>query len=82
MIESSNVAQMSRLSIQLSVIFAVIGVGLLYLYIAISSVPDTTKILWASGLSIGVAFTFLVVWTIARDIMKESDRFTKRKSMP
>ena len=56
------------------------GIGLLYLYILMSSAPGTVKVLWASGLSIAVALTFLVIWTIARDIMKENDLLTRPRT--
>ena len=71
MVEKETAVQVSRMSIQMAGVFAVIGVGLMYLYIAIAEVPDTTKLLWASGLSLGVAFTFLVIWTLARDMSKQ-----------
>jgi hypothetical protein len=79
MTESDTAAQISKVAIQLSTAFAVVGIGLLYLYILISPAPDTVKVLWASGLSIAVALTFLIIWTIARDVMKESDRMARRR---
>ena len=80
MVEKETAAQASKMSIQMAGVFAVVGVGLMYLYIAIAEVPDTTKVLWASGLSLGVAFTFLVIWTFARDLVKQRD--SQRKPMP
>ncbi len=80
MVEKETAAQLSKMSIQMAGIFAVIGVGLMYLYIAIAEVPDTTKILWASGLSLGVAFTFLIIWTFARDLVRQRD--SQKKQMP
>ena len=80
MADTGTAAQLSKVAIQLSATFAVVGIGLLYLYIMISSAPDTVKVLWASGLSIAVALTFLVIWTIARDVLKENDRLTRRRT--
>jgi uncharacterized protein with GYD domain len=80
MVEKETAAQLSKMSIQMAGVFAVIGVGLMYLYIAIAEVPDTTKILWASGLSLGVAFTFLIIWTFARDLVRQRD--SQKKQMP
>jgi len=71
MVEKETAVQVSKMSIQLAGVFAVIGVALMYLYVAIADVPETTKLLWASGLSLGVAFTFLVIWTFARDISRQ-----------
>lgn len=69
------------MSIQLSAVFAMVGVALLYLYIVVSEVPETMKILWSSGLSIGVAFSFLIMWTIARDAEREREREARRKAV-
>jgi len=80
MVEKETAAQLSKMSIQMAGVFAVIGVGLMYLYIAIAEVPDTTKILWASGLSLGVAFVFLIIWTFARDLVRQRD--SQKKPMP
>jgi len=80
MADTGTAARLSKVAIQLSAMFAVVGIGLLYLYIMISSAPDTVKVLWASGLSIAVALTFLVIWTIARDVLKENDRLTRRRT--
>jgi hypothetical protein len=80
MADTGTAAQLSKVAIQLSAAFAVVGIGLLYVYIMISSAPETMKVLWASGLSIAVALTFLVIWTIARDVMKENDRLTRRRT--
>lgn len=73
MVEKETATQVSRMSIQLAAIFAIVGVALMYLYIGIADVPDTTKILWASGLSLGVAFTFLVIWMFARDFVRQRE---------
>lgn len=80
MTDTGTAAEISKIAIQLSAAFAVVGIGLLYIYILISTAPETTKVLWASGLSIAVALTFLVIWTIARDVMKESDRLSRRRT--
>lgn len=69
----------SRMAIQLSAIFAVIGIGLLYLAIAISDASETTKVIWASGLSLTVAVVFLIIWTMARDSTRQQERETKRR---
>lgn len=79
MVEIETVSQVSRMSIQMAGVFAVVGIGLMYLYIAISDVANTTKVLWASALSLGVAFTFLVIWTIARDTVRQREREAQRK---
>jgi hypothetical protein len=68
---------MSRLSIQLMALFAVVGIGLLYLSIGISDVSNETKLLWASALSLGLAFTFLIIWTLVRDAAKQRETFKK-----
>ncbi len=73
MVEKETAVQVSKMSIQMSGVFAVVGVARMYLYIAIAEVPDTTKVLWASGLSLGVAVTFLIMWTFSRDLAKQRD---------
>ena len=82
MVEIGTVSEVSKLSIQLSGVFAIIGIGLMYLYIVVTDAPDTTKVLWASALSLGVAFTFLVIWTISRDTLRNFEREQRRKMMP
>jgi len=79
MVEAGTVAEVSNISIRFSAAFAIIGIGLLYLYIAISDVSSQIKVLWASGLSIAVAAVFLVIWTIARDVLRDRERELKRK---
>jgi membrane protein CcdC involved in cytochrome C biogenesis len=79
MVEARTIAEVSNISIRFSAAFAIIGIGLLYLYIAISDVSSQIKVLWASGLSIAVAAVFLVIWTIARDVLREREREIKRK---
>jgi len=79
MVEARTIAEVSNISIRFSATFAIIGIGLLYLYIAISDVSSQIKVLWASGLSIAVAAVFLVIWTIARDVLRERERESKRK---
>jgi len=79
MVEARTIAEVSNISIRFSAAFAIIGIGLLYLYIAISDVTSQIKVLWASGLSIAVAAVFLVIWTIARDVLRERERELKRK---
>lgn len=79
MVEVETATQVCRLSIQISAAFAVIGVGLLYLAIAISSTSLEMKILWASGLSMGVAAAFAIVWTMARDSIRAREIELRRK---
>jgi len=81
MVEMETAVQVSKLSIQLSAAFAVIGVGLLYLAIAISDAPLETKILWASALSMGVALAFAIVWTMARDSLRARELEIRRKKV-
>jgi hypothetical protein len=80
MVEAGTAAQLSKISIQLTEIFTVVGVGLLYLTILISSAPDDMKLLWASALSLTLAVIFLIVWAMARDFMKQ--RETQKKISP
>jgi uncharacterized membrane protein YhaH (DUF805 family) len=82
MVEVQTANEVSRMSIWFSAVFAVVGVGLLYLAIAISGASETVKVLWASGLSLMVAFTFLIIWTMARDAMRVHDRESKRRIIP
>ncbi len=82
MVEVGTAAEVSRLSMQMSVLFAVIGVGLLYLAIAISDASNEVKVIWASGLSLTVAFVFLVIWSTVRDSMQSRERELRRKLLP
>jgi hypothetical protein len=82
MVESQTANEVSKLSIQLSTVFAIIGVSLLYLAIAISDASETVKILWASGLSLTMAFTFLIIWTMARDSIRVHERESRRRISP
>jgi membrane protein CcdC involved in cytochrome C biogenesis len=66
------------LSIWLSGAFAVISIGLLYLYIGMTDASAPQKVLWAAGLSIAVAFVFLISWSIARDVLREKERELRR----
>ncbi len=79
MVEQGTVAGLSQMSIWLSGAFAVVSIGLLYLYIAITDASTPQKVLWAAGLSMVVAFVFLVSWTIARDVVRAKDREQKRQ---
>lgn len=78
MVEHGTVAGISKLSIWISGAFAVISIGLMYLYIAMTDASASQKILWAAGLSIAVAFVFLISWTVARDVLREKEREIKR----
>ncbi len=77
--DKQTAKSVSQTSIVLASAFAVLGVGLLYLYIAIASVPAETKLLWASGLSIAVAFLFAAIWTMARDVEKQAELESKKR---
>lgn len=78
MVEIGTVSGISKLSIWLSGAFAVISIGLMYLYIAITDASTPQKILWAAGLSIAVAVIFLISWTVARDVLREKEREMRR----
>lgn len=82
MVEVDTAAQVSKMSIQMAAAFTVIGLGLLYLAIAISDASNEVKVLWASGLSLTVAFLFLIIWTMARDSVRTHERELRRKPMP
>ena len=79
MVEIGTVAELSKVSIRMSAAFAVIGVGLLYLYIGVSDATTPIKVLWSAALSLAVAAIFLVSWTMARDALKTHEREAKRK---
>lgn len=82
MVETQTAGEVSRMAIQFSMVFAIIGVSLLYLAIAISDASEMVKVLWASGLSLTMAFTFLIIWTMARDSMRVREREFRRKTSP
>ena len=82
MVETRTVSEITSISIRLSAVFAVIGIGLMYLYIAVTDASMPTKVLWSSTLSLGVAFTFLVIWSIARDSLRQREREMKRTQSP
>ena len=82
MVETRTISEITSISIRLSAVFAVIGIGLMYMYIAVTDASMPTKVLWSSALSIGVAFTFLVVWSIARDSLRQREREVKRIRSP
>lgn len=79
MVEIGTVSEISKVSIRISAAFAVIGVGLLYLYIAVTDASTPVKVLWSAALSLGVAIVFLVGWSMARDAIKAYEREAKRK---
>ena len=79
MVEIGTISEISKMSIRLSAAFAVIGVALLYLYIAVTDASTPVKVLWSAALSLGVAIVFLVAWSIARDALRTYDREAKRK---
>lgn len=80
MVEVGTVSEVAKVSIRLSAAFSVIGVGLLYLYIAVTDASLPTKVLWSATLSLGVAMVFIVTWTIARDVMRNYERELRRHS--
>ena len=79
MVEVGTVSEITKLSIRLSAAFTVIGIGLLYVYIAVTDAATPTKVLWSAALSLGVAIVFLVTWSIARDVIKDHEREARRK---
>lgn len=74
--------QVSKMSMIFSSAFAVLGIGLLYMAIMMSEASDEMKVLWASGLSLAVAFVFLMVWTMAKDSIRTYEREMRRKISP
>jgi preprotein translocase subunit SecG len=78
MVEIGTVSGISKLSIWLSGAFAVISIGLMYMYIAIADASTPQKVLWAAGLSVAVAVIFLISWTLARDVVRQKEREMKR----
>lgn len=82
MVEEAAVESVTKLSLRLSAAFAVFGVGLVYLFIGIADVSIETKILWAAALSLGVALGFLLIWTMAMDMIRDQEREQRRKSAP
>ena len=80
MVEVGTVSEISTMAVRLSAAFSVIGVGLLYLYIAVTDVSMPTKVLWSATLSLGVAMIFVAIWTIARDVVRNYERDLKRRS--
>lgn len=80
MVEEETAAMVSRMAFLASTVFAFVGIGLLYLAIVISDASVLTKIIWASGLSLAVATTFLMVWTMASDATRQQEWDAKNKS--
>ena len=80
MVEVGTVSEISTMAVRLSAAFSVIGVGLLYLYIVVTDASTATKVLWSATLSLGVAMIFVVIWTIARDVVRNYERDLKRRS--
>ena len=81
MVEVGTVSEISKVSIRISAAFAIIGVGLLYLYIGVSDASTPVKVLWSAALSLGVAIVFLIAWTMARDALRTYEREAKRKKL-
>jgi energy-coupling factor transporter transmembrane protein EcfT len=82
MVEPGTISEINKISIRLSAAFAIIGIGLMYLYIVVTDASMPTKVLWSSALSLAVAFTFLVVWSIARDSLRQREREVNRVRSP
>ncbi len=80
MVEIGTVSELSKVSIRISAAFAIIGVGLLYLYIGVTDASTPVKVLWSAALSLAVAIVFLVAWTMARDALRTHEREAKRKT--
>ncbi|MCJ7606981.1 MAG: hypothetical protein MUO94_03945 [Thermoplasmata archaeon] len=78
MVEIGTVSEIAKISIRFSAAFAVLGIGLTYLYIGLTDASNPMKVLWAAGLSLGVAVAFLIMWTMSRDIIRDRDRELKR----
>jgi cytosine/uracil/thiamine/allantoin permease len=78
MVEIGTVSEIAKISIRFSAAFAVLGIGLTYLYIGLTDASNPMKVLWAAGLSLGVAVAFLIMWTMSRDIIRDRDRERKR----
>ncbi len=79
MVEVGTVSEISKMAVKLSAAFTVIGIGLLYLYIAVTDASMPTKVLWSATLSLGVAMIFVLIWTLARDVLRDYERTLKRK---
>jgi len=80
MVEAENTRMISRMAIQFSMAFAILGIGLLYLAILISDADVITKVIWASGLSLTVAAVFLIVWAMAMDSVRQQDWEMRQRS--
>ena len=78
MVEIGTVSEIAKISIRFSAAFAVLGIALTYLYIGLTDASNPMKVLWAAGLSLGVAVAFLIMWTMSRDIIRDRDRELKR----
>jgi len=82
MVEPGTISEINKISIRFSAVFAVIGIGLMYVYILVTDAELPTKVLWSATLSLAVAFTFLVIWSIARDSLRQRERELKRTQNP
>ena len=69
MVQTETIGEVTKISIRLSAASAILGIGLLYVYIALADTSVQTKVLWASVLSLGVALVSIIIWTMARDSM-------------
>ncbi len=78
MVEIGTVSEIAKISIRLSAAFAIMGVGLTYLYIILTDASNPMKVLWSAALSLGVAVAFLIMWTMSRDIIRDRERELRR----
>lgn len=67
MVQKETICEVTNISIRLSAAAAVLGIGLLYVYIAVSDASVQTKVLWSAVLSLGVALVSIIIWSMARD---------------
>ena len=81
MVEGRSKASVSGMAIQLSLVFGILGVGLLYLAILISDASNLMKIVWASGLSLGVATAILLVRAMLMDVETQRELEQKQRSV-
>lgn len=79
MVQTETISEVTKISIRLSAVAAVLGIGLLYVYIAVTDASVETKVLWASVLSLGVALVSIIIWTMARDAMVAAEIEQRQK---
>ena len=79
MVQTETMGEVTKISIRLSAAAAVLGIGLLYVYIALTDASVETKVLWSSVLSLGVALVSIIIWTMARDAMVAAEIEQRQK---